>query len=111
MNIRDYNNKRQMSHYTYSRSYLQELPLERKRDAVNKFISTSIGILLRAAASGSKNYIFEMSHLRYEDYPVYPISDMVQLIQEKFPECTVTYQELGGVGGALLKKGVLIDWS
>jgi len=115
-----------MSGKTFSRSYLQTLPLDHKRNEVSRLISTFLTSLLRTAASGQKQYLFDMTEMTYSPsmmppsslnvskYYTMPIDEMVPLFLEKFPECTVTYQEFmidTPVNFKVPKKGILIDWS
>jgi hypothetical protein len=52
-----------MSGKTFSRNYLQGLPLERKRAEVVTLISSFLTSILRAAASGQKQYLFDMTEM------------------------------------------------
>lgn len=115
-----------MSGKTFSRNYLQGLPLERKRAEVVTLISSFLTSILRAAASGQKQYLFDMTEMTYDPsmdppsninvskYYTIPIDEMVPLFLEKFPDCTITYQELmvdTKFNFKVPQKGILIDWS
>jgi hypothetical protein len=124
-----------MSDKIFSRAYLQGRPLEHKRKEVSKLISIFQQALLSAADSGSTSYLFDMTNTDYISQitqpdnmkqtihirtsftnPSYsmPIDEIIPLFQERFPDCTITYQELmvdTKFNFKVPQKGILIDWS
>jgi hypothetical protein len=54
------------------------------------------------------------SSINVSKYYTIPIDEMVPLFLEKFPDCTITYQELmidTKFNFKVSQKGILIDWS
>ena len=121
-----------MNNNVISRQYLQSLPLEVKRAEVSSLISTFQKALLSAAGSGQTSYLFDMTNADYiiespqKDVmkqsvytslnPPYtiPLDELIQLFKERFPDCTITYQELmvdTKFNFKVPQKGILIDWS
>jgi len=121
-----------MGDIVFSRSYLQGLPEEAKIAEVSRLISSFTQNLLYAATIGRTNFFFDMTKIQYIPQsadqnimkqsiisainPHYriPIDEILPLFQERFADCTVTYQEQWVEtkdNNKALKKGILIDWS
>ena len=102
-----------------SRSFLQGLPEERKRGAADYAIISHVDPIKECAAQGKTSYMFEPDNKRhystqYKTVPVLATEDFVAAFQRKFPDCTVTYQEVWidiDATSRVLKRGILIDWS
>jgi hypothetical protein len=109
----------------YSRSYLKGLPEKLRKEAVSRAITDMItkfeGYVTYAASQGQTSYLYEPSqpHMKPSasataPVPVVTNEDLIPAIQERFSECTVTYEErwvYTDQNTRVLKKGILIDWS
>ena len=119
-----------MSRLIFSRAYLQSLPLERKREEVDTLIRQFAPSIRNTAREGYTYYLFDMTNMRLvkpipehkrvcvlqspQNTYTIPNEELVTLFQEKFPDCTVTYQEIWTeteTNERTVKKGILIDWS
>jgi hypothetical protein len=102
---------------TYSRSHLQTLTGKQKHDALKLYVDSEFtDSILRAARAGKTSFF------RPEDTSVYSTAfrvlltkdDIVEALTSKFPDCTVTYQEMWvdtRIGVRELKKGYLVEWT
>jgi len=111
---------------TYSRTYLQGIPMESKRAEVSRIITSFINELRDHAGQGHTTFLFDMTNMRYvapdknkqiskfmTTYSI-PKEELVPLFQEKFPDCVVTLQEVWietYSNTKTLKSGILIDWT
>ena len=106
-----------MSSETFSRSYLKGLPEQRKQQYIESLLTRRIvGDVIVTAESGLTSYMYEPTPGRGYNPPHLPITheDYIAAFQRKFPECTVSYQEIWmntGANTKNLKKGIVIDWS
>jgi len=101
---------------TYSRSHLLTMTGKQKQDALKLYVESEFtDSVLRAARAGKTSFF------RPEDTSVYSTSyrvlltkdDIVEALISKFPDCTVTYQEMWvdtRIGVRELKKGFLVEW-
>lgn len=88
---------------TFSKAYLQSIPILRKNDYINSFIDNSIGNIENAAAIGKTSYLINL-------YMQPPLSnphnitndELIVVCKERFPDCKVSYVE---------NYGIQIDWS
>jgi hypothetical protein len=128
---------------TFSREKLQGIPAEIKRSQFEQFVNSFIGDLKATAADGETTYLVNLSpylqmklqaqqhrmlqspHLKVRAMIRQPIeppqmqigaaaTELIPLFKEKFPDCTITYQEIWTDTDAktrVLKEGILIDWS
>lgn len=132
-----------MQYPSYSREYLTELPAKSKREqnqrVVEEIMKSFIQELNKAALSGAKSYMFDMSNVEYVppsqmttsngmqrsprsyngigmvimQYSI-PIDELIALFKERFPGCEVTQKEEWvdtNSNTRTLKKGLCIDWS
>ena len=114
----------------YSREFLRGIPAEKKREVINRIISTFISDLYNQAASGKTtymyntqlldNYNYNMNKLRHIGQggpppdPEILIDELLAGIRERFPDCDVNYEETWvdqSNNTKVLKKGIIIDWS
>jgi hypothetical protein len=101
-----------------SRSYLQNLAVERKKEVLSTIIGGFINDLKKCAAMGKKCYMYDQSNMRtltmmIQSQYVLPISndDLIAACKEIFVDCNVVYQEFFIEGGVRInKKGILIEW-
>ena len=113
-----------MSSQTFSRSFLQGMPEQRKQQNIDKLIEQFVQDLQRAAASGKTSYMY--STARVESYnsaimrpngqeePVITNDDLISAFQRKFPDCRISYEETWverDSNTKYLTKGIIIDWS
>jgi len=133
-----------MQYPSYSREYLTELPAKSKREqnqrVVDEIMKSFIQELNKAALSGAKSYIFDMSNLEYVppsqmtsngmqrsprsyngmgngmvimQYSI-PMDELIFLFKERFPGCEVTQKgEWIDINSNMrtFKDGLCIDWS
>lgn len=106
-----------MSSETFSRSYLQGLPEQQKRQHIETFVQEVIGAVQSEATLGKTSYMYDPAPQRgFSNHIHLPITndDLVVAIQRKFPDCSVSYQEIwvdAKANTKVLKKGIVIDWS
>jgi len=114
---------------TFSRSFLQGMPEERKQEIIAGFIRQFIDGLKGAALAGKTSYMFSLDNNNYNRFlsqqvqvarvsglPMPEISnaDLISAFQKKFPDCSVSYQEVWvdiNPTSRVLKQGITIDWS
>ena len=134
----------------FSRSYLQNIHTEHKKNEINNMIAGVIHHIRNASSSGQTSYFVDMTDYSNRQNPnrafpphhypppmsvytptIIPPDEIVNSFKEKFPDCTVTYQETPiepspeiptdpntavtveppAYVGPTVKKGILIDWS
>ena len=105
-----------MSSETFSRSYLQGLPEQHKQQHIETFVQEVVGSLQSAAIVGKTSYLYDPTPRMGISRTHLPITndDLVVAIQRKFPDCSVSYQEIwvdAIANTKVLKKGIVIDWS
>lgn len=120
-----------MSSQTFSRTFLQGIPEQRKQDYIERFIAQFIGNLQEKAAAGETSYLVDISILNpgqqiaqakqaalygllQKTPPILTNNDLVITFQRKFPDCDVSYQEIWidmSPTNRVLKKGIVIDWT
>lgn len=100
---------------TFSRSFLQGIPEQRKQQHINQIIQGFMNELLNVAAAGKTSYMYSLNVAQsYPPPPVTTNDDLVSAFQKKFPDCDVSYQETWvdvNPHNRVLKKGIVIDWS
>lgn len=109
---------------TFSRSFLQGIPEQRKQQHINQIIQWFIHELQNAAAAGKTSYMYSLDQRHAvaavglgQSNPPPPVTtndDLVSAFQKKFPDCDVSYQETWvdvNPHNRVLKKGIVIDWS
>jgi hypothetical protein len=95
----------------FSRDYLKKLHTEQKKNHVHNLIAGIIQHVRNASSSGKTSYVVDMTdysaqhnanHMRpYDRYPPMPVytplvipqAEIVSLFEEKFPGCTIKYEE------------------
>lgn len=95
----------------FSRDYLKNLHAEHKKNHVHNLIAGIIQHVRNASSSGKTSYVVDMTdysaqhnanHMRpYDRYPPMPVytplvipqAEIVSLFEEKFPGCTIKYEE------------------
>lgn len=95
----------------FSRSYLQNLHTEQKKNHVNNMIAGVMYHIRAASSSGKTSYFLDTTdysnqqnqtnpfpphhspHMPVFTQLVIPADELVSLVKEKFPECAVSYQE------------------
>jgi len=107
-----------MSIQTFSRSFLQNIPEQRKQQVIDGHIQEFINELQEAAAAGKTKYIYNPNTRRlFQTKPPLPVvtnDELVSAFQKKFPGCDVLYEETWvdlDSNNRFLKKGIVIDWS
>ena len=108
-----------MSITTFSRSFLQGLPEQRKQQHIDLLIREFIHDLQNAAAEGKTSYMYSPRDLkeigiRLLNKPPITNDELVSAFKKKFPDCDVSYQETWvnvSLNKKILKKGIIIDWS
>jgi len=119
---------------SFSRAYLNGIPVENKKKEVDDIIEQFIEPLRIVAGNGQKSYFYVIMRTIYE-LPIpnpyvkmvmlknemistckIPIKEQVPLIKERFPDCSVKYHEewesvVINENIRVLKKGIRIDWS
>ena len=124
---------------TFSRSYLQGLPEERKQKHIDNMLQKYIHEIKHSAGIGKTSYTFDQTRISQdrnqrgvvegegvrlnrpgrgdENIPSAPVvtnEDLIAAFQKRFPDCDVSYQETWvdvNPHNRVLKKGILIDWS
>jgi len=107
-----------------SRAYLQSLPAQTKREQIQQILNHVSGIVKNEAISGKTSYLYNLKNPQIEQYkktlvhhphlPVIDDSDFLPVLQEMFPDCTISYQEVWvdiTATNKVLTKGFLVDWS
>ncbi len=119
-----------MNSGTYSREDLQNLPQKLKKESINNVISSFALSVYHAASIGKTSYLYQLKNENKNSFdyqremqmraagsyvPDPPTKEeLIQGCKERFPECTITYEETWvetGKDTKQLKKGILIDWS
>ncbi len=108
-----------MNTTTFSRSYLQSLPEKRKQNHIQAIIQEFVQTVQNSASLGKTSCIFSRDEKRggcYSHPPPPDISndDIIKALQEKFPDCSVRYEENWvetTPNTKTLTKGILVDWS
>ena len=95
----------------FSRDYLKKLHAEHKKNHVHNLIAGIIQHVRNASSSGKTSYVVDMTdysaqhnanHMRpYDRYPPMPVytplvisqAEIVSVFEEKFPGCTIKYEE------------------
>lgn len=98
---------------TFSRSFLQGIPDQRRQCHIDNIINGFIADLHAAASAGKTSYMYVPTILR-QGAPVITNDDLVHAFQRKFPDCTISYEETWvntDLYTKVLKKGIIIDWS
>ena len=115
----------------YSRSYLQGMPEERKKQLIDKMIQEFIHELIALSARGETSYRFpivyqtpllhqtgmkpQIINTSHGNIPAnISIDELVARFQSKFPECQISYDESWIDQSATrryLSKAIIIDWS
>ena len=88
---------------TFSRAYLQSIPILRKQEYINRFIDDAMGNIENAAAIGKTSYIINL----YMQPPLtnphnITNTELINACKERFPDCKVSFIE---------NHGIEIDWS
>ena len=103
---------------TFSRSFLQGIPEQRKQQHIDGLIQGFVHMVQRAAAEGKTSYTYDPNNGRQlQQHPSLPIitnDDLVSAFQRKFPDCDISYQEVWvdiNSNNRVLRKGITIDWS
>jgi hypothetical protein len=107
-----------------SRAYLQGLPAKLKREQIKQLLNDVSGSVKNQAICGKTSYLYNLKTPQFEQYtisvvnnphlPVILDSDFIPVLQEMFPDCTISYQEVWvdkTPRNKVLTKGILIDWS
>ena len=109
-----------MSSQTYSREYLQAVPQQRKKQAMDSIVQMIINDIHTAAAVGGTSYRYvrddRANHYVAGGHPVTVLTDaeIIAGFFARFPGCKVYYEEAwveAGRDTKTLKKGIVIDWS
>ena len=106
----------------YSRSYLQGIPEERKKQVIDQMIQGFIHELIALSARGETSYRFpvvyqtpQLMNTSHGNIPAHiSIDEIVARFQIKFPECNISYDESWIDQSATrryLSKAIIIDWS
>jgi hypothetical protein len=118
-----------MSTSIYSRSYLQSLPEKHKQEHIELMIREFVHNVNRCATMGKTSCLYSIvddsarrhrNHLGMITSPHQPsppevtTEDLIAAFQNKFPGCTITYEENWvetTPNTKTLTKGILVDWS
>jgi hypothetical protein len=108
-----------MSNETFSREYLLGLPEKWKLEVIQERIKDTVETVKKVARSGMTVYMWDIKSIRLqgESWPLLPVitnDDYVAALKEKFPDCSVSYQEHWVPTSPFtreLQKGIVIDWS
>jgi hypothetical protein len=109
-----------MNTQTFSRSFLQSIPEQRKKQHIDRFILSFITQLENTAAVGKTSFLINPDSItnssisQHPPAPVITNDDLISALQLKFPDCGISYQEIWidtHPNTRILKKGILIDWS
>ena len=99
-----------MSFQTFDKAYLQSMPDRRKQEIIDKVIQGFLQYLLNTAACGKTSYTFDTAGIS----PTITSEDLVAAFKNKFPDCSVSYQEVSIAVTSfnkVIKKNIVIDWS
>ena len=99
----------------YSRSYLQGVQAERKRQGINQMVNGFIHSVIIAAGRGETSYMYSITSSMLKDKYVigllhFSIDELIAGLQVKFPECQISYNESLDQYKNLIKS-IIIDWS
>jgi hypothetical protein len=102
-----------------SRKYLQNLPIQKRKEFVQQRCDLYFHSIQTHAASGVTYCLIapDMSptgtQTTWMKTPP-SVEEIIEYLKEKFPDSTVSYEEQWrdiGPGRRELKKGILVDWS
>jgi hypothetical protein len=105
-----------------TREYLQNLPIQRRKEHVAQFCQQYRQAILNHAANGHTNYIITsdtnhkkglISNAQWMNTPP-STEEIIEFLKEKFPDSKISYEEQWqdvAPGRRELKKGILVDWS
>ena len=99
----------------YSRSYLQGIQAERKKQAIDQIVNGFIHSIIIAAGRGETSYMYSITSSMIKDKYIiglfqFSIDELIAGLQVKFPECQISYNECLD-HYANLNKAIVIDWS
>jgi len=103
-----------MDSQLFSRSYLQDLPQERKQEYIHRLVQVFLPHLLNAAAKGKTSYTYYILPETYTTLPVITCIDLIRAFEKKFPDCQVSYKETlhENTGSTpFTEESIVIDWS
>ena len=123
----------EMSHRTYTRQDLLDLPIQmRKAHVMTTVTNTYLQPILAAARKGETSYLIELASpslpslgrnrgvvpqtMLFQEPWQAPLTnqEIQEALLEQFPGCKVTYEEkwmTTAPDRQELKKGILVDWS
>jgi hypothetical protein len=103
---------------TFSREYLQSLPELRRQREIKQHLDNIVnGIasqVYTTAESGKTSYLYPIQRGGVPNFfkVNHPTNEQIlQAIQEKFPDCDVEYIEIKLTNGKIAEAGYKIDWS
>jgi hypothetical protein len=99
----------------YSRSYLQGMQAERRRQAIDQMVTGFIHSVIIAAGRGETSYKYSITSAMNKDKYIigllqFSIDELIAGLQVKFPECQISYNECLDEYKNLIK-AIVIDWS
>jgi hypothetical protein len=99
----------------YSRSYLQGMQAERRRQAIDQMVTGFIHSIIIAAGRGETSYKYTITSAMMKDKYIigllqFSIDELIAGLQVKFPECKISYDESYDEYKYLIKS-IIIDWS
>ena len=102
-----------------SRNYLQNLPIQRRKEFVHQNCEKYTHSIQAHAASGATNCLLTAdacpTNKAFTWMKTPPsVEETIEYLKEKFPDSKVSYEEQWhdiGPGRRELKKGILVDWS
>jgi hypothetical protein len=113
-----------MSHQTYTREYLLNLPTEMRKQYMTQYVGQYVQNIVGAARQGKTSYMIPetlnqgkpmLVHHHVEPWQVPPTQEEIrETLLEKFPGCKIIYEEKWVPTSPTqqeLKKGLVVDWS
>ena len=109
-----------MNTQTFSRSFLQGIPEQRKQEKIDYLINRFVRYLQDDAAEGKTSYMYVYNQIDKNSglQMMVPLGitdeELVSAFSKRFPDCAVSYQEKWvdvARDNRVLKKGIVIDWS
>lgn len=99
----------------YSRSYLQGMQAQRKREAIDQMVIGFIHSVIIAAGRGETSYTYSITSAMNKDTYIigllkFSIDELIAGLQVKFPECQISYNEYLDENKYFIK-AIVIDWS
>lgn len=99
----------------YSRSYLQGMQAERRKQAIDQMVNGFIHSVIIAAGRGETSYKYTITSAMNQDKYIigllrFSIDELIAGLQVKFPECQISYDESLDEYGCIIKS-IIIDWS